>query len=445
VRTNLIRSIHYRRTTYLDKRRRAYCNTVSALGSVFNDQQLIHLGFDVMLPMTFCVENLSERDRIGRQGMVLNSKASNPAIFLGFLATSAAHRAVWHGRHKDLGPSPEDHDGLITDPDFIKAKHEATVAVRQLFNQSTTLQQSMIEASFGLISTATVVGNFEEAKLHLKSVERMKSRIQLSPETMLWLPLANNKVSVGMLERPVMPLLIARKPLPSEILTRIQPHPLTSMSRLGMELVHLDQISNSLRNLLSAHTSLCHFCEANATTTPRASQSEMAVLTHKAVELEHDLVAYPYEDERFPQNSNGDPELPPFESLIRLAALGMLSLAPHTIMPSTGNGRALTHHQRRALDLLMFQWQAGGVTELKALCWVLFVFIQNSLRQPEEVYFRDILLQVSHDLHISTWEEAQHVVLGFLYIPSLQASVWRGIWADIQSLRDRFALNHITQ
>jgi hypothetical protein len=398
-----------------------------------------------MLPMTFCVENMSERDRIGRQGMVLNSKASNPAMFLGFLATAAAHRAIWYGRHKDLRPSPEDHDDLITDPDYVKAKHEATVAVRQLFSQSTTLQQSMIEASFGLISTATVVGNFEEAKLHLKSVGRLKSQIQLSLQTMLWLPLANNKISVGLLERPVIPLLFTRKPFPPEILSRISPHPLTSMGRLGLELSQLDQVSDSLRNLLSVTTSLCHFCEANATTPRHGTQSEMVVLTQKAVELEHDLLAYPYEDETLPQNSDGDPVLPAFESLIRLAALGMLSIAPHTIMPSTGNGRALTHHQRRALDLLMFQWQAGGETELKALCWALFVFIQNSLKQPEEAYFREILAQVSHDLHLSTWEEAQHVVLGFLYIPSLQTSVWRGIWADVQALRDRSVLHQVPQ
>ena len=395
------------------------------------DQQA---GFDVLLPLTFCVEKKYARDRTARQGLVLSSKVSNPASFLGFLATTAAHRAVMYGRHKDLAPSSQDHDDLILDPDYARVKHEAMVAVRQAFGQRPVVDEQMIEASFGLIATATVVGNFQEARMHLKLLDRLTSQIEFSEQTLMWLPVSIVKVSIGLLERPVMPLLIKREPIPDEVLRCIAPQPLTRMVRLGHEFWRLDTLSPILKSLLSTHKDICHLCEFNATD-PRSSPLDSETLRKKAIELEFDLVAYPYDNEAFLQKSGDQPEIPLLEEIVRLAALGMLSIAPHTIMPATGNGRAITHYQKRALEKWLGERQSEPIEVLGVLCWALFVFTQNALKQPEETFFVELLAQFSRDLWLSTWEDIESVILGFLYIPGLQSSTWKTTWEKVCRVR----------
>ncbi|OCT51016.1 hypothetical protein CLCR_08649 [Cladophialophora carrionii] len=392
-------------------------------------------GFDVMLPMTFSVEVKRTRDRIARQGLVLSSKISNPASFLGFLATTAAHRAVMYGRHKDLAPSNDNHDDLILDPDYARAKHEATVAVRQIFQQRAIVDEQMLEACFGLISTATVVGNFEEARLHLKILDRITSQIELSEQTLMWLPIANVKISVGLLERPVMPLPFKREPVPDATLRRISPGLPSQMARLGTSFVRLNQLSNSLRRLLSSQTLICHLCAAKAADPQSPSALETSILVKKSTEAEFDLLAYPYEADAFPRNARHEPELPALEGIVRLAALGMLSVAPHTIMPAAGNGRALTHHQKRAVEKWVLEQHLWHAEALHVMCWALLVFIQNSLKQTEEAFFKKLLAQVTHYLGLSDWKDVENVVYGYLYIPGLQSSTWKAVWSDVCRLR----------
>ncbi|ETI27465.1 hypothetical protein G647_09655 [Cladophialophora carrionii CBS 160.54] len=400
-----------------------------------SSESLLQYCFDVMLPMTFSVEVKRTRDRIARQGLVLSSKISNPASFLGFLATTAAHRAVMYGRHRDLAPSNDNHDDLILDPDYARAKHEATVAVRQIFQQRAIVDEQMLEACFGLISTATVVGNFEEARLHLKILDRITSQIELSEQTSMWLPIANVKISVGLLERPVMPLPFKREPVPDATLRRISPGLPSQMARLGTSFMRLDQLSNPLRRLLSTQTVICHLCAAKAADSQSPSALETSILVKKSTEAEFDLLAYPYDADAFPRNARHEPELPALEGIVRLAALGMLSLAPHTIMPAAGNGRALTHHQKRAVEKWVLEQHLWHAEALHVMCWALLVFIQNSLKQTEEAFFKKLLAQVTHYLGLSDWEDVENVVYGYLYIHGLQSSTWKAVWLDVCRVR----------
>jgi len=68
---------------------------------------------------------------------------------------------------------------------------------------------------------------------------------------------------------------------------------------------------------------------------------------------------------------------------------------------------------------------------------VLLIFIQNSLKQPEEGFFTELLARISRDLWISSWEEVENILFGFLYIPKLQASTWRAIWAEACKVREQ--------
>lgn len=392
--------------------------------------------------MTFSTETSQTRDRLARQGLVLSSKITNPASFLGFLATTAAHRAVMYGRHKDLAPSLDNHDDLISDPEYVTVKHEATVAVRRMFQQRAIVDEQMLEACFGLISTATVVGNFEEARLHLKMLDRIASQIELSERTLTWLPISNVKISVGLLERPIMPLLLRREPIPEEILQRISHDVSTSMARLGHDFIRLDQLSDPLKLLLATHADICDLCDIRAAAPRSSSPLETLILGRKSTELEFDLLAYPYETDIFPRSSRDEPQLPVLEGVVRVAALGMLSITPHTIMPATGNGRALTHHQKKIVQRWMRDRHSWHAEALKVMCWALFVFIQNSLKQPEVTFFIELLAQVSHDLQLSSWEDVERIILGFLYIPRLQSSIWGGIWVDVCKVREQNYSRH---
>jgi hypothetical protein len=361
----------------------------------------------------------------------------NPASFLGFLATTAAHRAIMYGRHKDLAPSQAPHDDLILDPDYVRVKHEATIAVRQVFEQHTVAQEQMLEACFGLISAAMVVGNFEEARLHLKIWDRITSQITVSEDTLRWLPITNVKVSVALLERPIIPLLLERNPIPDEILRRIYPRPDTPIARMGYDFCRLDQLSQPLGLLLSMHADLCLLCELSVLNPQASSQDEVRTVARKAVELEFDLLSYPYEVEELPRDSRDEPQLPALEAVVRLAAFGMMSIVPYNILPAAGNGRALTQHQKKALEVLVGKRHLWDTEVLRLMCWVLLVFTQNALKQPEEGIFTDLLAQVSRDLWVSTWEQVEEIMFGFLYVPSLQNSVWREIWADVCQIREQ--------
>lgn len=363
--------------------------------------------------------------------MVLHSKINSPATFLGFMATVAAHRAILYGHHKDLRPSAQDHDDLITDPEYKKIKHEAIVAVRTSIERHEVPDKYMVDACFGLISTATVVGNFWEATIHMKGIADLMSRVGASPESMLWLPITNVKLSVGLLSRPILQLPWLREPMPTEIRQRIAPGPGSGMASMGITFHQLEDLSDSLQELLVTGRDICNLCQVNAANSMGLSPSENAILREKATEFEFDLVAYPYESLAFPRGSDDQPLIPPLERVIQLAALGLMQIAPHTIMPSTGLGRALTQHQKRAIEAWLSEKHGQcGVVELRAITWALFMFSQCASKQQEEDYFIDLIVEISGDILPLPWLEVEGILNGFLYIPMLQAAIWQSIWSE---------------
>ncbi|KIV84805.1 hypothetical protein PV11_00562 [Exophiala sideris] len=397
-----------------------------------SSESLLGYCFDVMLPLTFAVEYKQPSERLARQAMVLHSKINSPATFLGFMATVAAHRAILYSRHGDLRPSAQNHDDLITDPDYKRVKHEAIVAVRKSIDRQEPPSQYTVDACFGLIGTAAVVGNFEEATIHLRGIADIMSRVGASPESMLWLPITNVKISVAMLSRPILPLPWQREPIPIDIRQRIAPEPGSEMASMGLKFQQLEELSDSLQNLLINGQDVCNLCQVNAANARGLSPRENAILRQKATEFEYDLVAYPYETFAFSHDRNGEPMIPPLERIVRLAALGLMQFAPHMVIPSTGIGRALTQHQKRATEAWLYAKQGQcGVAELRAILWSLFVFVHRANKQPEEEYFMNLLVQMSGDLLSLPWPEVEKILNGYLYIPMLQAAVWQSIWLEV--------------
>jgi len=364
--------------------------------------------------------------------MILQSKISNPAVFLGFMATVAAHRAIVLGYHKDLAPSEVNHDDLITDSDYKKAKHEAVVAVRQAIQHCQKPDQYLIDACFALVSTATIVGNFDEARVHLNGIAQMISSVgTTSEESMSWLPVTNVKVSSAMLSQPCLTIPWTREDIPIEILQRISPHPETEQSRLGTGFTQISELSDQIKDLLSSHRDICNICELSVANPGGPSAIENRILYRKATELEYDYVAYPYQSIAFRHNSGKEPTLSALEAVVRLAGLGLLSTTPHTILPSSGAGRSITHHQKRAVERwLREKDDACGVAELSVITWALFIFIQCSELQPEQAVFAKVLAQTTRDLWLQSWTDVETTMHSFLYIPRLQATIWHNIWDD---------------
>jgi hypothetical protein len=346
-----------------------------------------------------------------------------------------------YGRHKDLGPSQDDHDALVLDPDYIKVKHEATSAVRRIVSQRAVVDEQMLEACFGLISTATVVGNFKEAKLHLQMLGRISSQISVSDFALMWLPLSNVKISVGLLERPVLPLLLKREPISEQELLWVAASDTTNMARLGSAFYALD-LSEPLKSLLAVHARLCKLCEYNANNMGASSALLVAHVGKTGTILEFDMLAYPYDNETlFPRDQHDKPQLCALEAVVRLAALGMLSVAPYSILPGAGNGRAVTHHQKAALERFMRQSPVWTPEILKVICWALFVFVQNAHEQPEEAFFIELLAHLgSSSVFPHTWEEVEMLLFEYLYIPQLQASIFRNAWRRVLNVREQLRI-----
>jgi hypothetical protein len=269
--------------------------------------------------------------------MVLRSKTTNPAMFFGFMATVAAHRAIHRGYHRYLAPSEANYEELITDPDYRKAKHEAIVAIQQTIEQCQKADQHLIDACFALVSNATVVGNFDEARVHLHGIAQMVSLVGTSEKSMSWLPVTNVKVFTAMLSPSFLTIPWTREDIPEEILQRISPHPGAEQSRLGTGFSQIAGLSVQIKDLLSNHRDICNICEFNAAKPSGLSAKENSILNRKATELEYDFVAYPYQSTAFPRNGGNEPVLPALEAMVRLAGLGLLSVANNTNNTNIGN------------------------------------------------------------------------------------------------------------
>lgn len=389
--------------------------------------------------MTFSIETTSHSEQMARQGLVLRQKTVNPAVFLGFMATVAAHRAILRGNHKDLAPSETNHDDLITDPEYKQVKHHTIVAVRKMIEDRTArVGQYLVDACFGLVSVATIVGNFREARVHLQGISQMMSMAEISQESAQWLPITNVKLATALLSPPSLPIPWERQPIPQEHLQLVSPQSESDRSRLGTSLTDFAGLSDRLKELISHHRDICNICEFNVNHPESLSPLQNLTLNRKATELEYDLTAYPYETTIFERDHDNKPVIPALENVVRLAGLGLLAVAPHAILPSTGSGRATTHHQKCAFQDWLRERQSNcGRPELQVILWALFVFIQCAEHQTEADFFIQHMAQLTRELWLMKWYDAEVTIYGFLYIPALQAKKWKNIYDSAMSVRWR--------
>ena len=143
--------------------------------------------------MMFPIETKQPQQLLARKRLLLDYRSERPVAFSAFMATTAAHRAIYYGHHKDLSPDNLNREDLLNDSDFKTAYGDAVRATRIKVQAGETADSDFLDACFSLTSTASMIGNFEEAQAHLSAVKHALQTVELSAIAKEWLPLADNK------------------------------------------------------------------------------------------------------------------------------------------------------------------------------------------------------------------------------------------------------------
>ena len=396
------------------------------------------------IPMSFPAES-RERDKESRIEMLVSLRNHSPAGFLGLLATNAAHRAiVSYQRHDDLFPSDCSHTDLIYDPVYRSVLEDAYRALQRKQDKG-ELDAEFLEACFGLICAQTIAGDFSKSRILQRYVQQVLQTITIPKDSQAWLPLVDMSTAMGMLSKPTIALPWNRAPVLDETLVRIRPKSDSRLSRLGVAFAKATYTTPQLRQLLENAVILCQFAEFHNLQSKGLGYYDHIMFRCKYHELHQDLLSYVYDV--FPCTEDEPSALlvpvPALEQVIRLALLGMISNTMVVAHPATGLGRALTHHQKNALEFYGPRFTpAMDRAELKILLWALFVYAACALEQVEGNGFESKIAQACAWLGLVDWELVENVLTECLYIPSMQSKVWRALW---QSAEREAATSRTTQ
>ncbi|RMD44811.1 hypothetical protein DV735_g264, partial [Chaetothyriales sp. CBS 134920] len=403
------------------------------------------------IPMTFPVENRNSNLEVANHIVVDRVlEASRPAFF-AFLATTACHRAVLHRRHSELGADgPSANCDRIRDREFILA-HRSAITETNDKAKGGVLDSDYLEACVSIISTLTLAGDFNVARQYLHSLLDVLQHVELSPPTAAWLPLTDAKVAVGLMSRPQVPLPWARVQIEDGSLQRMLPPADDPLLRMGSAFATVSGLSTELQRLLCDATLICLMCDFNARDVVGLRPHEHISFRCKSMELEHDLLSYVFDI--FPvsaERADGlepTPDVPLTEDVVRLAVLGLMTMISVHVLPGSGLGRAMTRQQMRA----MTRWFASNLNgqqslgekmtgntsdtaALHTILWALFVFAKCAREQPEEEALRKMLAEVMTRLQMSDWDDIEHILYGFLYVPTMLRPPWWRTWELVEGI-----------
>jgi len=364
----------------------------------------------------------------------MQDRASRPATFFGIMATLAAHRAILEGRHGDLAPSNTNHDDLFMDLDYKVMKNAAYVATRQEIAKQGIAVGVILDACAMLVCAAVMIGNFGEARTHLISIKSIISTTNDPSVLSPWVPLVDMSVSIGTLAKPLLVLPWNPTPIADDFLQRIVPQAQSPLARLGSSFADIETLSFRLRSLLGLAEIVCYICEYNATHSAGLNTDEHETLRRKSLELQYQLLTYPFEVFPAFHNDSDKLRIPEIEEITRLAILGLLSRTVISILPSCGTGRALTHHQWSATQAwLRLQPPAPDPGTMKLVVWALVISVHCAEGQPELPLFMRALVRFAGTCGLASWQDAEDLVMGYIYMPASLRNPWSKIWTSVQS------------
>ena len=370
--------------------------------------------------------------------VVLQEAISARATFFGYMALTAAYRAMICSQRGGL-PTMAGGQGT-TDIEFYVMKGHALSAINQkikLFGPDT----DCIDASCHLVGATCTLGDFQEARTHLEGIRGLILTLGSATAGKIgragpsafnvsgWALWADVKVALGLLTRPLFGIPQETANLAAVTIPHIVPPSTSLLSQFESKAGVFIRLSRRLRSLLADVRDLCYFHDFELRDSHGLNQFQHAVFLSKSLLTEHSLLTYPYEIFECGPRSEDDLQIHPLENVTRIAALCMMSCISITTSPATGLGRALTMHLQKAF--VACRWPIlnsfdHSVSNL--LAWTLFLGVQGAEGQPEEKGFLEHLAKIAIARGWNEWEEVEHIMSGFLYLPILQERIWSRTW-----------------
>ncbi|KAF7591757.1 hypothetical protein BBP40_001137 [Aspergillus hancockii] len=390
----------------------------------------------VFVPMTFPKEHaFNER---AKTEMAVQSSFTDAGSFFGLMSMCAAHRAILAGRHSDLQYATEASHRFLHDADYyvMKAKciREMNIKLR---NPTLSLSNEAFGTIINLLTSALIVGLFDEARMHLRGLKRMvelRGGIAdngIHQSSMLAAILTTDvKAASGLMTQPVFPLTWGSQPVPVSIQERIAPSGTSALQRPGVAFFSNAHLSSHLISILRVmrdiilYSQVCN--EKPATLLP----SDHEFFRNLNREVEHQLLSYVYfkpniQDIPFPEAISCPHSM---EAITRIASVCYLNHFLIVSPPSSGLGRALTKHLKQAIADCT--WSSLSKENYGLLAWALFVGAQSSAGQVERPWFVERLSRVVLTCGWNSWKQMFNVLIDYFYLPITNETGWKSIWDE---------------
>ena len=231
--------------------------------------------------------------------------------------------------------------------------------------------------------------------------------------------------------KPVFPLIWGSNPVPSDIRERIKPPELSAVSRFGNALFENRLLSRPLRRILQMLRELAFYSQAYEVNPAALRPEDHDFFRVFNCEVEHQLLSYAYSESESTGtlNTPAASDLHIIEALARTASICYINYLLIVSPPSSGLGRALTKHLKRAVSNCTLSVLSQLPKEnYKLLTWALFVGAQGSTGQIEHHWFVEQLARIAIIHRLYDWEQVSDLLVEYLYVPHVQGLIWKSIW-----------------
>ncbi|ODH48717.1 hypothetical protein GX48_05152 [Paracoccidioides brasiliensis] len=428
---------------------------------------LIKYFSSVLIPMTFPAETKQPATSKNRMARIITEAISDPGPFFGYMSLCAAHRAILQGKHSHPLPvQPAGKDRILYEPDYYVMKAKCINEMnKKMLDPKLALTDSAFDVVISLTSSALTIGDFDEARIHIQGLKKMvdarggvrDSSFQGEGARILSNILTCDVTTAcGLMTRPFFPLTWDSQPIPPETLERMLPPPSSPLHNTAMLLCTYTGFSPELRKALFSLRKLLFFEYANHLDPNHFTALEHEIFLFKSHETEYELLDYPFRlaqlhapaqsqltttnpnpNQKFSRPHNPHPfdshTLTSLENLTRITAICHISQSFVVSPPSSGMGRALTHHLINAISKFHpSTFTRLHPSQLDLLAWAAFVGARCAKDQPTKYLFLPILKEIGRVRGWRDWGAVETGLSGFLYMKALHGGIFERIWEEAE-------------
>ncbi|KAH8690963.1 hypothetical protein BGW36DRAFT_411701 [Talaromyces proteolyticus] len=429
--------------------------------------------------MTFTTESVIFRDANATIHTSVKDCLTEAGRFYGLLTVAAAHKSVIFGRQLDLtGSSSENHKDS-SDLDYSVMKGKCIQALnRELRDSSQAFGRTAIKIVIHLIASSVstkkkrvqsnttthlsvpnpqanneqlILGFYVEAQTHLTGLRKMvelcgglASRGLRSPSLTHAIVWSDHKIATGLMSKPIFTLPWEPAPLTAELRQQICPSPSSHLTLLGSAFwnEHSSEFSQSLIHSVKKLRDTLYYQNLimeQEREEKRDNQTYLFQLYKLIIEAEHDLLSYPFQISGNSCETSHTANLNSKEAMARMGCICVFNSIVIVTPPAAGMGRSLTNFMKKSICTFTDQYPFLQFTipDLNLLAWVLFIGAQGSLNQPEYTWFVSGLADVVKLRIWGNWADVVSELQRYIFMPRVQDVIWRSIWEDAISVRDR--------